>query len=152
MKYHVLSNSNGVHASAKRDGVKKEDKISTIESHQSAASQADETPDVMTSSMQVASIIFLESPAFVGWSYSNRTEDRTVGDKRTAEDALSFLVGFFERFPTFKERPFWIAGESYGGVSPSPPPPFLPPSTLPFSNPQYPFHPGGLFFSQENPN
>jgi len=64
---------------------------------------------------QVASIIFLESPAFVGWSYSNRTEDRKVGDKRTAEDALKFLVGFFERFPTFKERPFWIAGESYGG-------------------------------------
>jgi len=76
----------------------------------------------------VASIIFLESPAFVGWSYSNRTEDRKVGDKRTAEDALKFLVGFFERFPTFKERPFWIAGESYGGVRPKPPPP---PTSLP---------------------
>ena len=67
--------------------------------------------------LQVASIIFLESPAFVGWSYSNRTEDRVVGDKRTAADALSFLLGFFQRFPQFKDRPFWIAGESYGGVS-----------------------------------
>jgi serine carboxypeptidase-like clade 2 len=64
---------------------------------------------------QVASIIFLESPAFVGWSYSNRTEDRVVGDKRTAADALGFLLGFFQRFPQFKDRPFWIAGESYGG-------------------------------------
>ena len=65
---------------------------------------------------QVANIVFLESPAFVGWSYSNRSEDQTVGDKRTAEDALQFLVGFFERFPAFKDRPFWLAGESYGGV------------------------------------
>lgn len=65
---------------------------------------------------QVANIVFLESPAFVGWSYSNRTEDRVVGDKRTARDALKFMLGFYERFPELKGRPFWIAGESYGGV------------------------------------
>ena len=52
----------------------------------------------------------------MGWSYSNRTGDRTVGDKRTAQDALKFLLGFFERFPELQDRPFWIAGESYGGV------------------------------------
>lgn len=61
--------------------------------------------------------MFLESPAFVGWSYSNRTEDRVVGDKRTAADALQFLLGFFKRFPKLQGREFWIAGESYGGVS-----------------------------------
>ena len=66
---------------------------------------------------QVANIVFLESPAFVGWSYSNRTSDRVVGDARTAEDTLKFLLGFLDRFPAFKGRPFWIAGESYGGVS-----------------------------------
>ena len=64
----------------------------------------------------MANIVFLESPAFVGWSYSNRTSDRVVGDARTAEDTLKFLLGFLERFPAFEGRPFWIAGESYGGV------------------------------------
>lgn len=29
--------------------------------------------------LQAANIIFLESPAFVGWSYSNTTSDATVG-------------------------------------------------------------------------
>ena len=62
-----------------------------------------------------SNIVFLESPAFVGWSYSNTTSDEYVGDARTAADALRFLLGFFERFPVYDGRPFWIAGESYGG-------------------------------------
>lgn len=64
---------------------------------------------------QVANIIFLDSPAFVGWSYSNTTTDIVVGDERTAEDAYEFLLAFIERFPQYAGRPFWIAGESYGG-------------------------------------
>lgn len=40
---------------------------------------------------------------------------RHVGDDRTAEDAYQFLLGFVERFPQYAGRPFWIAGESYGG-------------------------------------
>ncbi|KAK9824563.1 hypothetical protein WJX72_011326 [[Myrmecia] bisecta] len=64
---------------------------------------------------QAANIIFLESPAFVGWSYSNTTSDATVGDVRTAQDARIFLLKFLERFPQYANRPFWIAGESYGG-------------------------------------
>ncbi|DBA70172.1 TPA: hypothetical protein ACH3X2_012218 [Trebouxia sp. C0005] len=64
---------------------------------------------------QIANIVFLESPAFVGWSYSNTTTDIVVGDDRTAEDAYQFLQGFLERFPQYTDRPFWIAGESYGG-------------------------------------
>lgn len=37
------------------------------------------------------------------------------GDERTAEDAYQFLLGFLTRFPQYAGRPFWIAGESYGG-------------------------------------
>ena len=40
-----------------------------------------------------------------------------AGDARTANDALKFLQGFMERFPAYQGRPFWIAGESYGGGS-----------------------------------
>ncbi len=39
----------------------------------------------------------------------------SIGDERTAEDAYQFLQGFLERFPQYAARPFWIAGESYGG-------------------------------------
>ncbi len=39
----------------------------------------------------------------------------TIGDERTAEDAYQFLQGFLERFPQYADKPFWIAGESYGG-------------------------------------
>ena len=49
---------------------------------------------------QVANIVFLES----------------LGFARTSEDALNFLLGFLDRFPAFKGRPFWIAGQLYGGV------------------------------------
>lgn len=38
-----------------------------------------------------------------------------VGDERTAEDAYQFLQGFLGRYPEYAGRPFWIAGESYGG-------------------------------------
>ncbi|KAL6545325.1 hypothetical protein OROGR_009199 [Orobanche gracilis] len=65
---------------------------------------------------KLANMLFLESPAGVGFSYSNTSSDlHTVGDKRTARDAYAFLVGWFERFPQYKHRDFYIAGESYAG-------------------------------------
>lgn len=39
----------------------------------------------------------------------------TAGDKRTAQDLVTFLKAFVERFPGYAGRPFWISGESYGG-------------------------------------
>lgn len=64
---------------------------------------------------QVANVIFLESPAGVGFSYSNTTSDYNVGDHRTASDAYKFLVNWLERFPEYKTRDFYITGESYAG-------------------------------------
>ncbi|KAJ6772941.1 CARBOXYPEPTIDASE [Salix koriyanagi] len=64
----------------------------------------------------VANLLFLESPAGVGFSYSNTSSDLyTGGDQRTAEYACTFLVNWFERFPQYKFRDFYIAGESYAG-------------------------------------
>ncbi|GJN09661.1 hypothetical protein PR202_ga27686 [Eleusine coracana subsp. coracana] len=63
-----------------------------------------------------ANVLFLESPAGVGFSYSNTTADYgRSGDNRTAEDAYAFLANWVERFPEYKGRDFYIAGESYAG-------------------------------------
>ena len=37
--------------------------------------------------------------------------------KFAAEDAYAFLVNWLERFPQYKHRDFYIAGESYAGVT-----------------------------------
>ncbi|KAF6134646.1 hypothetical protein GIB67_002047 [Kingdonia uniflora] len=64
----------------------------------------------------LANTLFLESPAGVGFSYTNTTSDLyNSGDQRTAEDAYIFLVKWLERFPKYKHRDFYIAGESYAG-------------------------------------
>lgn len=66
--------------------------------------------------MAVSNVIFLESPAGVGFSYSNTSSDYVnVGDKKTAEDSYTFLINWLERFPQYKTRDFFITGESYSG-------------------------------------
>ncbi|KAM3275854.1 hypothetical protein ACQJBY_044311 [Aegilops geniculata] len=61
----------------------------------------------------LANVIFLESPAGVGFSYSNASIPS--GDTRTAVDAYMFLLNWLERFPEYKGRDFYISGESYAG-------------------------------------
>ncbi|KAL3732643.1 hypothetical protein ACJRO7_029311 [Eucalyptus globulus] len=63
-----------------------------------------------------ANVLFLESPAGVGFSYSNKTSDYSAsGDSKTATDNYVFLLNWLERFPEYKNRDFYIAGESYAG-------------------------------------
>lgn len=63
-----------------------------------------------------ANVLFLESPAGVGFSYSNRTSDYgRNGDRKTASDNYVFLRNWLERFPEYKTYDFYIAGESYAG-------------------------------------
>ncbi|XP_051123924.1 serine carboxypeptidase-like 40 [Andrographis paniculata] len=63
-----------------------------------------------------ANVLFLESPAGVGFSYSNTTADFTTGgDRRTTIDNYAFLLNWLERFPEYKRREFYISGESYIG-------------------------------------
>ncbi|KAE9584727.1 putative carboxypeptidase D [Lupinus albus] len=63
-----------------------------------------------------ANVLFLESPAGVGFSYSNKSSDYdTSGDRKTSTDNYIFLVNWLERFPEYKKRDFYIAGESYAG-------------------------------------
>jgi serine carboxypeptidase-like clade 1 len=61
-------------------------------------------------------IIFLESPAGVGFSFSKTPADYTTNDTQTANDNFDFLVEFFKGFPEYAANDFYIAGESYAGV------------------------------------
>src|SRR5947208_2930200 len=66
--------------------------------------------------LAVANVLFLESPAGVGFSYSNTTSDYDKsGDQRTADDSYTFLVNWLDRFPQYKNRALFITGESYAG-------------------------------------
>ncbi|KAI4296665.1 hypothetical protein L6164_036606 [Bauhinia variegata] len=63
-----------------------------------------------------ANMLFLESPVGVGFSYSNTTSDYdNLGDDFTANDAYNFLHKWFLKFPSYRTRTFYIAGESYAG-------------------------------------
>lgn len=59
-----------------------------------------------------ASVIFLDQPVNVGYSYSSESVSDT---KAAAVDVLAFLELFFTKFPEYKNLDFHIAGESYGG-------------------------------------
>ncbi|KAL6607797.1 hypothetical protein ACP70R_040860 [Stipagrostis hirtigluma subsp. patula] len=63
-----------------------------------------------------ANLLFLESPAGVGFSYTNTSSDLTnLNDEFVAKDAYNFLLNWLDRFPEYKDREFYIAGESYAG-------------------------------------
>ncbi|KAJ9685580.1 hypothetical protein PVL29_017567 [Vitis rotundifolia] len=63
---------------------------------------------------KAANVLFLETPSGVGFSYSNISYNYR-GDRKTAGGNYAFLVNWLERFPEYKKRDFYIAGESYAG-------------------------------------
>eukprot|EP01052_Picozoa_sp_SAG31_P026349 SAG31_NODE_2382_length_5827_cov_1.421962_4_plen_319_part_00 len=68
----------------------------------------------------VANMLFLESPVGVGWSYcaASLTSGKpcVCNDTTTANENHDALIAFTARFPAFKDRPFFISGESYAGI------------------------------------
>ncbi|CAI5757802.1 unnamed protein product [Candida verbasci] len=60
-----------------------------------------------------ASVIFLDQPVGVGYSYTNSEE--VVSTEAAAKDVYVFLELFFQKFPQFIQNEFHIAGESYAG-------------------------------------
>lgn len=64
---------------------------------------------------QIANILYLESPAGVGYSYSD-DKNYATDDDEVAEDNYKALQSFFVKFPNFTQNDFFIFGESYGGI------------------------------------
>ncbi|PNW80334.1 hypothetical protein CHLRE_07g313164v5 [Chlamydomonas reinhardtii] len=66
---------------------------------------------------KAATVIYVDSPAGAGMSYSGRPEvDYHTDDQYTVADLVTFLEGLTERYPELATAPFHIAGESYAGV------------------------------------
>lgn len=59
-----------------------------------------------------ASVIFLDQPVNVGYSYSGDSVSDTVA---AGKDVYALLTLFFEQFPQYAKQDFHIAGESYAG-------------------------------------
>ena len=65
---------------------------------------------------KLASLVFLEQPVGVGFSYgTDPAEMLSFNDYRAATDNLQVIRAFFARFPERSGLPFYIASESYGG-------------------------------------
>lgn len=64
---------------------------------------------------KIANMLYLESPAGVGYSYSD-SGNYTTNDKEVAESNYLALQDFFRKFPNFTKNDFYIFGESYGGI------------------------------------
>ncbi|XP_057840649.2 serine carboxypeptidase 1 isoform X2 [Cryptomeria japonica] len=65
---------------------------------------------------KVSSVIYLDSPSGVGFSYSTTVNDYNTGDFQTARDTHAFLLKWFEEYPEFLSNPLFIAGESFAGI------------------------------------
>jgi len=59
-----------------------------------------------------ASVIFLDQPVNVGYSYSGSPVSNTVA---AGKDVYALLTLFFKQFPEYAKQDFHIAGESYAG-------------------------------------
>lgn len=59
-----------------------------------------------------ASVIFLDQPVNVGFSYSGSSVSDTVA---AGKDVYALLTLFFKQFPEYAKQPFHISGESYAG-------------------------------------
>ncbi|CAG8980389.1 hypothetical protein HYALB_00003953 [Hymenoscyphus albidus] len=59
-----------------------------------------------------ASVIFLDQPVNVGYSYSGGSVSNTIA---AGKDVYALLTLFFKQFPEYATQDFHIAGESYAG-------------------------------------
>ena len=59
-----------------------------------------------------ASVIFLDQPVNVGFSYSGSSVSNTVA---AGKDVYALMTLFFKQFPEYAHQDFHIAGESYAG-------------------------------------
>uniref|UniRef100_A0A3P9A4D4 Carboxypeptidase n=1 Tax=Esox lucius TaxID=8010 RepID=A0A3P9A4D4_ESOLU len=63
----------------------------------------------------IANVLYLESPAGVGFSYSD-DKKYTTNDTEVSMNNYLALKEFFKAFPEYSKNEFFLTGESYGGI------------------------------------
>uniref|UniRef100_A0A8C4N0B3 Carboxypeptidase n=1 Tax=Equus asinus TaxID=9793 RepID=A0A8C4N0B3_EQUAS len=63
----------------------------------------------------IANVLYLESPAGVGFSYSDDKYYKT-NDTEVAQSNFEALQDFFRLFPEYKNNELFLTGESYAGI------------------------------------
>ena len=63
----------------------------------------------------IANVLYVEQPAGVGYSYSEKKSDYTTSDSVAAADNYEVILKFLDRFPERQKNPYYISSESYGG-------------------------------------
>jgi len=63
----------------------------------------------------VANVIFLESPAGVGFSYT-KNGSTVTNDEVTSQNNYGFLKSWFKAYSEYSNNDFYITGESYAGI------------------------------------
>ena len=63
-----------------------------------------------------ANVLWIESPAGVGWSQAGTDADLDTNDVIQSQDALAALYSFYDKFPEFKTNKLFVSGESYAGI------------------------------------
>uniref|UniRef100_I1P082 carboxypeptidase D n=2 Tax=Oryza glaberrima TaxID=4538 RepID=I1P082_ORYGL len=65
---------------------------------------------------KMSSVLLVDSPAGVGYSYSENEDDYVTNDTSRVLDLYDFLSKWFSEYLEFLSNPFYIAGCSYSGV------------------------------------
>ena len=63
-----------------------------------------------------ANVLYIESPAGVGYSHAGTPEDSLHNDYSQSIDAFEALQQFFLDYSEYITNPLFISGESYGGI------------------------------------
>jgi len=63
-----------------------------------------------------ANVLYIESPAGVGYSWCGTEEDCTFNDVNSAADNLTAVLAWFDKYSEFKNNDLYISGESYAGI------------------------------------
>ncbi|KXS10435.1 peptidase S10, serine carboxypeptidase [Gonapodya prolifera JEL478] len=63
----------------------------------------------------VSSVLFLDQPVNVGFSYSDDGKDKALDTEAAAKDVYAFLLIFFSTFKRYNPLDFHVFGESYAG-------------------------------------
>jgi len=63
-----------------------------------------------------AHVVYIESPAGVGYSIAKNPDDLIQNDMSQSQDLMIALQAFYAKFPSLAGNDLYISGESYAGI------------------------------------